>query len=226
MSKAPDAAANFVLMMLVSMQDPGLVILPTHRLVSGMGDDDGRPAANPLLGQHFQVDTVGTGPAAAKEAWELIEADGIAGAARLRHGRGRHLATSARFQSPELMANWPPTTATAWRGLAVAVLHRLVLDKLVSSAARRQAGMHLCAFAARGDRRRRRASNASWPCWCRRRPMDHVEHIAGNLEKMPPKSTYFYPETAERVGVSLAERKLADVLCRRSQSIAAGQAPL
>ncbi len=24
--------------------------------------------------------------------------------------------------------------------------------------------------------------------------MDHVEQIAGNLEKMPPKSTYFYPK--------------------------------
>src|SRR5437763_1344746 len=33
-----EAPANFVLMMLVSMSDPGLVILPTHRLVSGVGD--------------------------------------------------------------------------------------------------------------------------------------------------------------------------------------------
>jgi uncharacterized protein (DUF1015 family) len=24
--------------------------------------------------------------------------------------------------------------------------------------------------------------------------MDHVESIASNLEKMPPKSTYFYPK--------------------------------
>jgi uncharacterized protein (DUF1015 family) len=24
--------------------------------------------------------------------------------------------------------------------------------------------------------------------------MRHVEQIAGNLEKMPPKSTYFYPK--------------------------------
>src|SRR5439155_12947139 len=33
-----EAAPNFVLMMLVSMSDPGLVILPTHRLISGIGD--------------------------------------------------------------------------------------------------------------------------------------------------------------------------------------------
>ncbi len=34
----PDHPANFVLMMLVGMSDPGLLILPTHRLVSGVGD--------------------------------------------------------------------------------------------------------------------------------------------------------------------------------------------
>src|SRR5205809_2586108 len=34
---SPDHPANFVLMMLVSMHDPGLIILPTHRLVSGIG---------------------------------------------------------------------------------------------------------------------------------------------------------------------------------------------
>jgi uncharacterized protein (DUF1015 family) len=32
----PDGAANFILMMLVSMSDPGLVILPTHRLISNL----------------------------------------------------------------------------------------------------------------------------------------------------------------------------------------------
>src|SRR5581483_1280542 len=35
--KSADAPANYVLMMLVCMQDPGLLILPTHRLVSGVG---------------------------------------------------------------------------------------------------------------------------------------------------------------------------------------------
>ena len=31
-----EAAPNFTLMMLVSMSDPGLIILPPHRLVSGL----------------------------------------------------------------------------------------------------------------------------------------------------------------------------------------------
>src|SRR4030095_6892933 len=70
-----EAAPNFVLMMLVSMSDPGLVILPTHRLVSGL------PALTAaqlreILEPHFAVEVVGQGDAAARETWERIEMDG------------------------------------------------------------------------------------------------------------------------------------------------------
>src|SRR5205807_5392467 len=61
-AKSPDAAANFVLMMLVSMQDPGLVILPTHRLVAGIGDLNAG-ALKALPAPHFHVQTLGTGAA-------------------------------------------------------------------------------------------------------------------------------------------------------------------
>src|SRR5439155_20324488 len=70
-----EAAPNFVLMMLVSMSDPGLVILPTHRLVSGLPDLTAERLRS-LLGAHFHVETVGTGAKGARDAWELIETDG------------------------------------------------------------------------------------------------------------------------------------------------------
>src|SRR5262249_47854316 len=52
-----EAAPNFVLMMMVSMSDPGLVILPTHRLVSGL------PAVtaeqlHSHLSKHFEMERV------------------------------------------------------------------------------------------------------------------------------------------------------------------------
>src|SRR5207248_3719568 len=55
-----EAAPNFILMMLVSMSDPGLVILPTHRLVSGIPDLTADRLAE-VLGGHFQVEKVGQG---------------------------------------------------------------------------------------------------------------------------------------------------------------------
>src|SRR5439155_12990402 len=71
-AKGPEAPANFVLMMLVSMQDAGLAILPTHRLVS-FGERRGvsptclkAEQMKALLGEHFDVDVRGAGPAAAQ----------------------------------------------------------------------------------------------------------------------------------------------------------------
>ena len=37
---APEHPANFVLMMFVAMEDPGLIVLPTHRLFRGLPADD------------------------------------------------------------------------------------------------------------------------------------------------------------------------------------------
>src|SRR5207253_3334498 len=70
-----EAAPNFVLMMLVSMSDPGLVILPTHRLVSGL---PGLTAEQlrAALAEQFDLETVGRGEKGARDAWELLETDG------------------------------------------------------------------------------------------------------------------------------------------------------
>src|SRR5262249_5625947 len=70
-----EAPPNFILMMLVSMSDPGLVILPTHRLISGLPDVTADRLAA-ILADHFQVERVGVGDKGARDAWELIEADG------------------------------------------------------------------------------------------------------------------------------------------------------
>ncbi len=64
--KDAEAAPNFILMMLVSMSDPGLVILPTHRLVAGIPDVTGEQL-RAVLEKHFQVETVGHGEGGARE---------------------------------------------------------------------------------------------------------------------------------------------------------------
>src|SRR5439155_26581859 len=123
------APANFTLMMLVGMSDPGLLILPTHRLVSGIPDVTG-PKLREVLAGHFQVETVGTGEAAAREAWELIEADGsqsVLGLGTVADG-GWHL---AHLTTPAAMDELAPGHSPAWRGLAVSILHVLVLDRLI-----------------------------------------------------------------------------------------------
>jgi uncharacterized protein (DUF1015 family) len=186
-----DAPANFTLMMLVGMSDPGLLILPTHRLVSGLPAVTGEQVRS-LLADHFQLETVGTGEAGARACWESIEADGsqgVLGFGTVADG-GWHL---ARLTKPEVMDGLATDRSRAWRALAVSVLHVLVLNKLVPQklgAQPRCEYVHLLrdvtdAVAAQACQLAVLVPPAT---------MGHVEQIAGNLEKMPPKSTYFYPK--------------------------------
>ncbi len=186
-----EAPANFILMMLVSMSDPGLTILPTHRLVSGLPDlTADRLAA--LLGEHFQVERVGTGEQGARDAWELMEADGgqdLLGFGTVADGVWQ----TARVRSPDLMERLAADHSAAWRELAVAVLHVAVLNHLLKpalNAAPQIRYVHLL----------REVTDATKAKQCQLAAlvpparMSHVEEISRNLEKMPPKSTYFYPK--------------------------------
>ena len=186
-----DPAAESILMMLVGMNDPGLLILPTHRIVSGFPALDADRLAS-ALGTHFQVEKVGIGEKGARDAWELIEADG--GQDLLGFGTSDDgVWQTARFRAPEEMARLAPDHSPAWRGLAVAVLHVLVLDRLLPEKVGGKAEcryVHLLREAADAAAAREGRLVALVPP----ATMRHVEQIAGNLEKMPPKSTFFYPK--------------------------------
>jgi uncharacterized protein (DUF1015 family) len=183
--------ANFILMMLVGMSDPGLLILPTHRLVCGLAGLRADRLAS-LLQPHFQVENVGEGDRGARDAWELIEADGgqnVFGFGTVADGVWQ----TARLRQPDAMAELTADHGPAWRGLAVSVLHVLVLDHLLGPGLKAKPEckyVHLL--------REVTAATAARQCdlavLVPSATMTHVEQIAGNLEKMPPKSTYFYPK--------------------------------
>jgi uncharacterized protein (DUF1015 family) len=187
-----EAAANFVLMMLVSMSDPGLLILPTHRLVSGI------PALRAdlleqILAAHFECEKIGTGEKGARDAWELIEADG--GQNLLGLGTvADDVWQVARFRAPAVMDQLSPEHSQPWRGLGVSILHVLVLGKLIPESP--GGGQPQCRYV----HLLREVTDAVAARSCQLAvlvppaAMTHVEEIAGNLEKMPPKSTYFYPK--------------------------------
>ncbi len=189
--KSDEAAPNFTLMMMVSMSDPGLVILPTHRLVSGIPSltaDRLRTA----LQRYFQVETVGTGDKGARDTWELMEADGTQ--AVLGFGTTADQTWQlARLKDASPMDQLAATHSPDWRRLAVSVLHVLVLDKLI---AEEVGGQPACRYV----HQLKEVTDAAGARECSLAAlvppatMRHVAQIAGNLEKMPPKSTYFYPK--------------------------------
>ena len=75
----------------------------------------------------------------------------------------------------------------------MSVLHVAALDQLLPAAVGGSASckyVHLLSEVDGGER----AGRATWRRWCRRRRWGTSSRSPGNREKMPPKSTYFYPK--------------------------------
>jgi uncharacterized protein (DUF1015 family) len=184
-----DSPPNFTLMMLVGMSDPGLVILPTHRLIGGLGPVTTEQLEK-VLADHFDI-VERSGPSA-RAVWDYLQMDGSQAA--LGFGSAADgLWFVAKLRDPAAMKELAPDHSPDWRGLGVSILHKLVIDKLLRE---KIGGTPVCRYVHTlqevvDDVAARKCQVAVLvpPV-----AMDHVERIAGNLETMPAKSTYFYPK--------------------------------
>ncbi len=182
-----EAAPHFTMMMLVSMSDPGLIILPTHRLLTGTPHLTSQELAS-LLKPYFQLKVVGTGENAATETWEHIEMDGSQSLLGI-HTSADNTWHHARFIAPAKMKELAPEHSDNWRELGVSILQMVMLQNLLGGQAKCRY-VHLLAEVNDAIRSRECTAAVLVPP----ATMEHVKHIAGNHEKMPPKSTYFYPK--------------------------------
>jgi uncharacterized protein (DUF1015 family) len=182
----PDDPANFVLMTLVSMSDPGLLILPTHRLISGLGR---MPKAELVakLSSQFEIKEFGKGPEAARAAWDFIESSGD----QERIGFGTAADDEwivASLRSDARMDSLCPSQSAEWRSLGVSILRELVVkDLLAAEAIAKFKYVHLLNEV---------LEDKGWDvaALVPSATMEHVQAIASGGETMPPKSTYFYPK--------------------------------
>jgi uncharacterized protein (DUF1015 family) len=181
-----DAAYDTVMMALVNMDDPGLVVRPTHRLVDASEELD--PAAlRAALAERFEL-TVPAGDAVAALAastdlpsFVVRTRDGVTMLARLR-------------TDVDHSAAFPAGSSDAWRGLDVAVLQELALSPLFDVHPDRPATLDRLSFSK--DAAAALASAADHDAVFILNPtrMDQVAAVARAGETMPQKSTYFYPK--------------------------------
>lgn len=198
--------ANFVLMMCVSMSDEGMLVLPTHRLFRGL------PAmtAEQLkakLGDAFTTEPAGEGPDRALSLWEEIEAEGEQGTL------GFYTAEDDRWTLARIteagrrrMAEISSDHCADWQGLGVSILHRLVVDtllaapklpapKYVRTLAEVPGGLREGDSAGR-DLTGQEGSGGRFELAALVMPatVEHIRAISNAGERMPAKSTFFFPK--------------------------------
>jgi uncharacterized protein (DUF1015 family) len=188
---------NFVLMGLIPEDDPGLVILPIHRLLK----DDGPPERFfERLSALYRIEALpGGSPQAIEAAWQRVSENALGPTTFAVLGaegpQSIHLLTARSQQAID--SAMPQGISAASRGLDALVLTQTVLTPLfgidrTAIAAGRVAftESHEEAAEAVGSGHARLAFliNAT--------RVEQIREVADAFEVMPQKTTYFYPKLA------------------------------
>ncbi len=199
-------ALDYCLVYLANKSDPALTIYPTHRLLNGLSEDAVKRLPTALAGT-FAVErlTAGSGDARTLESGAAREAAAqLAVAEYLKsHPRGAFGLWSPLLDAPygvclaDLAASHVADGhSEAYQELDVAILQALVLERTLGiSASDIAAEKHITYFKDTADAfRRLEAGEFQVGFFMNPTGLDQVCQVAFGGERMPQKTTFFYPK--------------------------------
>ncbi len=190
---------NFVLMALVAADDPGLVVLPTHRLLHP-------PVVPhdliPRLSRFFDIEDV------TPKSWDgtallrLLSRLAAAGRETVAFGvlgleeQRYHLLRLISFEAVDALL--PADKPVVWRRLDVAVLQHVVLRACLGIDEGAVAAGEVVSYTEDADQARIAVERgrARLAFLLNPTPVEQILAVADAGERMPQKSTYFYPKMA------------------------------
>jgi uncharacterized protein (DUF1015 family) len=198
LSASEGEAFNFVMMTLVDFSDPGLIILPPHRLIRGMSKStlDGLMAK---LGSLFEVEEL---PLSMPNVWQLVE-DLLTGVkpdetneiSLVLFGLATERLLVLRlcdFASVSQMM--PYFHGELYKRLDVSIIDHIILEKLLGLSSEREEAILGYSY----DRQDavNRVLNQEYQLAFLLNPVkaEVIRAIADSGDRLPRKSTYFYPK--------------------------------
>jgi uncharacterized protein (DUF1015 family) len=192
--------ANSVLAAITPASDPGLLVLPTHRLLrrldSGLKLEDIETEWADAFHVEYYPIWEEAPPEQIDALMQQLASTGRLGAAFGIVGLG-HLDL---FGLLELRGRKPPTDALpasrseAWKSLDVALLHSLLLDRLVAETGLPRDEVLAYTRDPHEAFEAVRRGEASAALFLNPTPVSAVLAVADAHDRMPEKSTYFYPK--------------------------------
>jgi uncharacterized protein (DUF1015 family) len=194
---------NFLMMMIVEMENPGLSVLPVHRVVTTPDVDALKMLQG--LGHWFAVAEIEVprGPRSGQVFHLLnkLEAAGEAGhvfGLFLKDGRFFILSWKTDLDVEREVEG---EASCEYKNLDVTVLQKIVIEKVLGIPPDRESVEQNLKFTRDAIEAVRfvDSGQASMAFFVNAAKVDHVRHIADNGEKMPQKSTYFHPKPSSGV---------------------------
>ena len=185
---------NYIMMTLIDFDDPGVLVLPYHRLVGGLDPPTFTAVRNRLL-EVFQATAFPGQPTTPEEVVEAVAGHAGGGSAEAAHvekssvlgllgpdGEGPYLLTLKGAAAPDggLLRDFE-----GW------VLQEAVLRHVLSEAAERHTTY---TDDPREAWEKVLGGEQQMAFFLRPFPLDLFESVVSAGERLPPKSTYFYPK--------------------------------
>ncbi|MHB1836803.1 MAG: DUF1015 domain-containing protein, partial [Solirubrobacteraceae bacterium] len=178
---------RWVLMCLVALEDPGLTVFPTHRLVRGLGPDQ-HEALAATLRRDFEIEELSDASLLLPSAGDAVRIGYIDA-----HLRRPFMLT---LSDPAIADRALPDRAEPYRRLDTAVLEALILKGALGMSDEDIDHMSGLGYARDLDQALALVTGDGYDAafFMAPTPVRKVQAVASAGESMPPKSTYFYPK--------------------------------
>jgi len=178
---------RYTLACLVSLEDPGLSVFATNRLLHDLSDSQRESLRNTLL-ELFDFEEV--------DAADLVPEQDYGEIAFGYMDSERKQPYRLRLKSGQPLAEALPDASEAFRTLDAAALEALILKGPVAMTNDDIAAKRGLSYCSDFDEtlRRMNAGEADAAFFLRPTPVEQVRAVADEGETMPPKSTFFFPK--------------------------------
>lgn len=183
-----EGAHRYVLMCLVALQDEGLTVFPTHRLVDGLKDTDKPELLAATLRECFEIEEIGVE--------DLVPADGGGGIQMGYMDSANQRAFRLTLKDQAIADRALPDMPEPYRMLDTAVLEALVLTGPLGLTEDDISHLDGLGYARSFEEARELVESGSFDAgfFLRGIPVQQIQDIAAAGVNMPPKSTFFFPK--------------------------------
>jgi uncharacterized protein (DUF1015 family) len=184
-----NAGFNYRMVALVSMSNPGLTILPTHRLIYDFSKIDGTEVLK-RASEYFEIHEVRDRLSLEKALKTSLGQIGVIG---FVYQDGYYI---LNYNQPDIMVELAPDRVQAWRDLDVSILHKLVLEKVMGVDPKSIDNLDNIKYLREPDLGYQEVSESAnaFLFILNATKIDQVTACTDAGEKMPQKSTDFYPK--------------------------------
>lgn len=189
----PDDGINFVLMALIDVDDPGMLVLPTHRILFNLSPDVLQRLTPSQLSSTFNVQVL-EGIQSSGAILQTLEQAGAEQSSLVVYTPEQALLLQINEQGRQWMEE--SGHSEAWNRLDVAVAQRLLLERILELRAEDMTAGTYVRYSHEPEETLQavQRGEAQAAIFLNGTPLRQVCEVAQADDRMPQKSTYIYPK--------------------------------